>query len=232
MMLKAAHGGGGRGMRIVRSEGELADAFEGAQRESQTAFGSGEIFLERFIERARHLEVQLLGDGHGNLVHLRERDCSVQRRHQKVVRDRPRPEPAADRAGGDLPGGRRYRLAGRLPQRRDRRVPLRRGPGRVLLHRGQPPHPGRAHLHRAGDGGGHRQEPDPDRRRGDAGRRRDRPAEPGGRAVRGVRRPVPRHHRGPRQRVQPGLRPHLALPVERPAPACGWTRATPSAGRS
>ena len=91
VMLKAAHGGGGRGMRIVRTEDELADAFEGAQRESQTAFGSGEIFLERFIERARHLEVQLLGDGHGNLVHLRERDCSVQRRHQKVIEIAPAP---------------------------------------------------------------------------------------------------------------------------------------------
>ena len=91
VMLKAAHGGGGRGMRIVRTAAELADAFEGAQRESQTAFGSGEIFLERFIERARHLEVQLLGDGHGNLVHLRERDCSVQRRHQKVVEIAPAP---------------------------------------------------------------------------------------------------------------------------------------------
>ncbi|QDT16956.1 pyruvate carboxylase [Alienimonas californiensis] len=91
VMLKAAHGGGGRGMRIVRTADELADAFEGAQRESQTAFGSGEIFLERFIERARHIEVQLLGDGHGNLVHLRERDCSVQRRHQKVVEIAPAP---------------------------------------------------------------------------------------------------------------------------------------------
>ncbi len=91
VMLKAAHGGGGRGMRIVRTADDLADAFEGAQRESQTAFGSGEIFLERFIERARHIELQLLGDGHGNLVHLRERDCSVQRRHQKVIEIAPAP---------------------------------------------------------------------------------------------------------------------------------------------
>ena len=91
VMLKAAHGGGGRGMRIVRTADELADAFEGAQRESQTAFGSGEIFLERFIERARHIELQLLGDDHGNLVHLRERDCSVQRRHQKVIEIAPAP---------------------------------------------------------------------------------------------------------------------------------------------
>ena len=102
VMLKAAHGGGGRGMRIVRTEDELADAFEGAQRESQTAFGSGEIFLERFIEKARHLEVQLLGDDHGGLVHLRERDCSVQRRHQKVVEIAPAPNLPDDVRAGVL----------------------------------------------------------------------------------------------------------------------------------
>ena len=102
VMLKAAHGGGGRGMRIVRTEAELADAFEGAQRESQTAFGSGEIFLERFIEKARHLEVQLLGDDHGGLVHLRERDCSVQRRHQKVVEIAPAPNLPDDVRAGVL----------------------------------------------------------------------------------------------------------------------------------
>ena len=102
VMLKAAHGGGGRGMRIVRTAGELADAFEGAQRESQTAFGSGEIFLERFIEKARHLEVQLLGDDHGGLVHLRERDCSVQRRHQKVVEIAPAPNLPDDVRAGVL----------------------------------------------------------------------------------------------------------------------------------
>ncbi|RMG33190.1 MAG: pyruvate carboxylase [Planctomycetota bacterium] len=85
VILKAAHGGGGRGMRVVRSADEFDNAFEQARRESLTAFGSPEIFIEKFIERARHIEVQLLGDAHGNLVHLFERDCSVQRRHQKVV---------------------------------------------------------------------------------------------------------------------------------------------------
>ena len=64
---------------------DFADAFEAARRESMSAFGSDEIFVEKFISQARHIEVQLLGDGHGNLVHLWERDCSVQRRHQKVV---------------------------------------------------------------------------------------------------------------------------------------------------
>jgi pyruvate carboxylase len=91
VMLKAAHGGGGRGMRVVRTKEELPGALESAQRESKTAFGSTSVFIEKFIERARHIEVQLLGDTHGNLVHLFERDCSVQRRHQKVVELAPAP---------------------------------------------------------------------------------------------------------------------------------------------
>jgi pyruvate carboxylase len=85
VLLKAAKGGGGRGMRVVRKPDELAGALETAQRESQAAFGSSDVFLEKYIERPRHIEVQLMGDKHGNLVHLYERDCSVQRRYQKVV---------------------------------------------------------------------------------------------------------------------------------------------------
>lgn len=91
LILKASHGGGGRGMRIVRSEDEFDSAFEQATRESLSAFGSSEVFVEKFIEHARHIEIQLLGDTHGNLVHLFERDCSVQRRHQKVVEIAPAP---------------------------------------------------------------------------------------------------------------------------------------------
>lgn len=91
VILKAAHGGGGRGMRVVREPNEFEAAYEQARRESLTAFGSPDIFVEKFIERARHIEVQLLGDQHGNLVHLFERDCSVQRRHQKVVEIAPAP---------------------------------------------------------------------------------------------------------------------------------------------
>jgi pyruvate carboxylase len=85
VMLKAAKGGGGRGMRVVLTDAEMAASLEQAQRESQTAFGSTDVFIEKFIPRPRHIEVQLLGDRHGNLIHLFERDCSVQRRHQKVV---------------------------------------------------------------------------------------------------------------------------------------------------
>ena len=91
IILKAAKGGGGRGMRIVRQESDFDAAFESAQRESLTAFGSPDVFVEKFIAQARHIEVQLLGDKHGNLVHLFERDCSVQRRHQKVVEIAPAP---------------------------------------------------------------------------------------------------------------------------------------------
>ncbi|MEX0700490.1 MAG: pyruvate carboxylase [Planctomycetales bacterium] len=91
LILKAAHGGGGRGMRVVRKLEDLAGLYEQASRESLAAFGSPDIFAEKYIERARHIEVQLLGDKHGNLVHLFERDCSVQRRHQKVVEIAPAP---------------------------------------------------------------------------------------------------------------------------------------------
>src|SRR6266567_2920972 len=85
VMVKAAMGGGGRGMRVVRDETELEARLEEAQSEARSAFGDASVFLEKFLARARHLEVQILGDSHGNLLHLYERDCSVQRRHQKVV---------------------------------------------------------------------------------------------------------------------------------------------------
>jgi len=85
LMIKASFGGGGRGMRVVRTPDELRLRLEEAQREAASAFGRPEVFLERYIARAKHVEVQILGDAHGNLVHLWERDCSVQRRHQKVV---------------------------------------------------------------------------------------------------------------------------------------------------
>ena len=91
IMLKASKGGGGRGMRVVESEDQLATNLEQAQRESKNAFGSDEVFLEKLVSRARHLEVQILGDQFGNLIHLHERDCSVQRRHQKVLEEAPAP---------------------------------------------------------------------------------------------------------------------------------------------
>ncbi len=91
VMIKASKGGGGRGMRIVRTANDFAQAFESARNEALTAFGCADVFIEKFIARAKHIEVQLLGDEHGNLVHLFERDCSVQRRHQKVIELAPAP---------------------------------------------------------------------------------------------------------------------------------------------
>jgi len=100
VIIKASMGGGGRGMRVVHSEEKLAESIESAQREAGTAFGVPDVFLEKFVQRAKHIEVQLLGDRHGGLVHLFERDCSIQRRHQKVVELAPAPYlPAEVRQG-------------------------------------------------------------------------------------------------------------------------------------
>ncbi len=94
--LKASAGGGGRGMRVVRGMDELADAWNMARLEARNAFTSDAVYMERSVERARHIEIQVLGDAHGNLVHLGERECSIQRRHQKLIEESP--SPAVDAA--------------------------------------------------------------------------------------------------------------------------------------
>ncbi|NEQ26293.1 MAG: ATP-grasp domain-containing protein, partial [Microcoleus sp. SIO2G3] len=91
VMIKATAGGGGRGMRLVRSEGELVKAFLAAQGEAEAAFGDPGVYLEKFIERPRHIEFQILADSYGNVIHLGERDCSIQRRHQKLLEEAPSP---------------------------------------------------------------------------------------------------------------------------------------------
>jgi propionyl-CoA carboxylase alpha chain len=89
LLVKAAAGGGGKGMRIVAGPDELAEAVAGARREATGAFGDDRVFLERYVARARHVEIQILGDTHGGLIHLGERECSIQRRHQKIIEESP-----------------------------------------------------------------------------------------------------------------------------------------------
>ena len=91
VMLKASAGGGGRGMRLVKSESDVISSYKSANQESLTSFGNGDIYIEKFIENPRHIEVQILSDSFGNTIHLGERECSIQRRHQKLIEESPSP---------------------------------------------------------------------------------------------------------------------------------------------
>jgi acetyl-CoA carboxylase biotin carboxylase subunit len=91
VVIKAVSGGGGKGMRLVASEGEIAGAWRDAESEAKNAFGDGRLYLEKYLARPRHIEIQIFGDAHGHMMHLGERECSVQRRHQKVIEEAPSP---------------------------------------------------------------------------------------------------------------------------------------------
>jgi acetyl-CoA carboxylase biotin carboxylase subunit len=91
VLIKASNGGGGRGMRVVLKENDFEQTFHSARSESQTAFGSPDVFIEKFVARPRHIEIQILADSFGNVVHLGERECSLQRRHQKIIEEAPSP---------------------------------------------------------------------------------------------------------------------------------------------
>ena len=132
ILVKAAAGGGGKGMRTVASEAELPDALAAASREAASAFADGRVYMEKLVVRPRHVEVQVLGDTHGTLVHLGERECSIQRRHQKIVEETPCPVMTdalrAEMTAAALAAARRRRLRqrghGRVPARRERALLL------------------------------------------------------------------------------------------------------------
>ena len=91
LLIKAAAGGGGKGMRVVTDKKDLQESLEGAKREALSGFGDERVFIERYVEQSRHIEIQILGDSHGNVIHLGERECSIQRRHQKIIEESPSP---------------------------------------------------------------------------------------------------------------------------------------------
>jgi propionyl-CoA carboxylase alpha chain len=115
LLVKAAAGGGGKGMRIVETPAQLAEAVAAARREAASGFGDDRVFIERYVPRCRHVEIQILGDAHGNLVHLGERECSIQRRHQKIIEECP--SPRVDAALRAAMGEAALRLAGALGYR-------------------------------------------------------------------------------------------------------------------
>ena len=169
LFVKAVSGGGGRGMRRVADPDGLPEAIEAASREAESAFGDPTLYLEQAVLNPRHIEVQILADTHGNVMHLFERDCSVQRRHQKVIELAPAPNLPEELQAADLRRRGGVRPTDQLLLRRHRRVPARRA-RQLRVHRDEPAHPGRAHRHR----GDHRRrpggQPDAHRRRADAGR--------------------------------------------------------------
>ena len=196
----------------------------------RASFGDDRIFIEKFIVEPRHIEIQVLGDKHGNVIYLGERECSIQRRNQKVVEEAPSPFLDAATPRGDGRAGRRAGQGRRLPQRRHGRVHRRRGP-QLLLPRNEHAAAGRA----SGDRADHRHRP----RRADDPRRRRREAgdHAGGRAAQRLGDREPPLCRGPVSQLPAVDRPADALPAagrgrDRATSSCASTPASPRASRS
>ena len=198
-------------MRRVTDPDALPEAIEAASREAESAFGDPTVYLEQAVINPRHVEVQILADTQGNVIHLFERDCSRAAPAPEGHRDRPGPQPVRRTAQQDLRRRGGLRPPDRLLLRRHGRVPARRArPLRV--HRDEPTHPGRAHRHR----GDHRRRPG---RQPDAHRRRRVAGRPWSATGFGTgprcRAAVPDHHRGPGQRIPPRHRPYHRIPLVR-----------------
>lgn len=206
--IKAAFGGGGRGLKVARTLEEIPELYDSAVREAVAAFGRGECFVERYLDKPRHVETQCLADTHGNVVVVSTRDCSLQRRHQKLVEEAPAPFLSQEQNAELYAASKAILKEAGYVGSRHGRVPG--GPGRHdLLPGGQHPPPGRAPGHR----GSHRHRPGPrdvpHRRRRGTRLRRPRDA-------RSLLR-VPHQRRGPRPRLpaRPRHRHHIR-PAHRP----------------
>ena len=190
--IKAAFGGGGRGLKVARKEDEVAELFESAVREAVSAFGRGECFVEKYLDKPRHVETQCLADQHGNVVVVSTRDCSLQRRHQKLVEEAPAPFLSEEQMQTLYDSSKAILREAGVRRRRHLRVPGR--PGRHdLVPRGEHPAAGRA----PGLRGGHRHRPGP----GDVPDRRRRGARVRRPGDRGPLDRVPDQRRGRRART-------------------------------
>ena len=167
VMIKASAGGGGKGMRIAHSRAEVAEGFARARSEAKSSFGDDRVFVEKFIVDPRHIEIQVLGDKHGNVIYLGERECSIQRRNQKVVEEAP--SPLLDEATRKKMGEQAVALAKGRRLRQRRHGGVRRRPGQELLFPGNEyAAAGRASGHRTRHRSRSRRADDPRRRRRDA----------------------------------------------------------------